>query len=134
MVSCCVNEMVNNRDSSRRVVTKVPWYYLTLGNSYAHFELCVYSCIGFCCLGQRTLTYYIRGNITIRLTSCLTGFDSAVLLKRNYKQICLFGQILTGQTGGQLYSDISPYKVSECSLLRPYRCTLYCTNYAFTTE
>ena len=28
----------------------------------------------------------------------------------------MFGQILTGQTGGQLYSDISPYKVSECSL------------------
>ena len=28
----------------------------------------------------------------------------------------LFGQILTGQTGGQQYSDISPYKVSECSL------------------
>ena len=27
------------------------------------------------------------------------------------KQICLFGQILTGQTGGQPYSDISPYKV-----------------------
>ena len=42
--------------------------------------------------------------------------DSAVLLNWNYKQICLFGQILTSQTGGQPYSDISPYKVSECSL------------------
>ena len=28
----------------------------------------------------------------------------------------MFGQILTSQTGGQLYSDISPYEVSECSL------------------
>ena len=29
---------------------------------------------------QRTLTYFVRGNITVRLTSCLTGLDSAVLL------------------------------------------------------
>ena len=26
---------------------------------------------------QRTLTYFIRGNITIWLTSCLTGWDLA---------------------------------------------------------
>ena len=65
---------------------------------------------------QRTLTYFVRGNITVQLTSCLTGLDSAVLLNWNYKQICLFGQILTSQTGGQPYSDISPYKVSDCSL------------------
>ena len=65
---------------------------------------------------QRTLTYFVRGNITVWLTSCLTGLDSAVLLNWNNKQTCLFGQILTGQTGGQAYSDISPYKVSECSL------------------
>ena len=24
-------------------------------------------------LGQRTLTYFVRGNITVRLTSCLTS-------------------------------------------------------------
>ena len=41
---------------------------------------------------------------------------SAVLLNWNYKQICLFGQILTGQSGGQPYSNISPYEVSEYSL------------------
>ena len=29
---------------------------------------------------QRTLTYFVRGNITVPLTSCLTGLDSAVLL------------------------------------------------------
>ena len=65
---------------------------------------------------QRTLSYFVRGNNTVQLTSCLIGLDSAVLLNWNYKQICLFGQILTGQRGGQLYSDISPYKVTECSL------------------
>ena len=31
-------------------------------------------------LSQRTLTYFIRGNITVQLTSYLTGLDSAVLL------------------------------------------------------
>ena len=29
---------------------------------------------------QRTLTYFVRGNITVWLTSCLTGLDSAVWL------------------------------------------------------
>ena len=24
---------------------------------------------------QRTLTYFVRGNITVQLTYCLTGFD-----------------------------------------------------------
>ena len=32
------------------------------------------------CTRQRTLTYFVRGNITEWLTSCLTGLDSAVLL------------------------------------------------------
>ena len=41
------------------------------------------------------------------------GLDIAVLLNSNYKHICLFGQILTGQP----YSNISPYEVSECSLV-----------------
>ena len=30
----------------------------------------------------------------------------------NKQQIYLFGQIQISQTGGQLYSDASPYKVS----------------------
>ena len=33
----------------------------------------------------------------------------------NQQQIYLFGQIQISQTGGQLHSDTSPYKVSECS-------------------
>ena len=64
-------------------------------------------------LEQRTLNYFVRGNITVRLTSRLTGLDLAVLLNWKYKQNCLFGQILTGLTGGQPYSDISPYKVNK---------------------
>ena len=54
-----------------------------------------------------------RGRITLQLTSffCL---DSAALLFWNQHQIYLFGQILSGQIGGQPYIDISPY--SELSL------------------
>ena len=29
---------------------------------------------------QRTLTYFVRGSITVMLISCLTGLDSVVLL------------------------------------------------------
>ena len=32
---------------------------------------------------QRTLTYFVRGSIDVRLTSCLTGLDSAALLLFN---------------------------------------------------
>ena len=67
---------------------------------------------------QRTLTYYfLRGSITVQLTSFLTGLDSAALLILNKIQIYKFGWIQTSQTGGQLYSDTSPYEVSECFLL-----------------
>ena len=65
---------------------------------------------------QRTLTYFIRGSITVQLTSFLTGYDSAALFGFNSQHIYLFGQIKTSQTGGQLYSDTSPFEVSECSL------------------
>ena len=34
----------------------------------------------------------------------------------NEQEFYLFGQIQTSQTGGQPYSDTSPYKVSEWSL------------------
>ena len=36
---------------------------------------------------QRTLTYFIRGSITVRVSSCLTGKDSAVLLMLNLIEI-----------------------------------------------
>ena len=34
-------------------------------------------------LSQRTLTYFERGSITLWLTSCLNGVDSAALLMLN---------------------------------------------------
>ena len=45
---------------------------------------------------QKILTYFIRGKITVRLTSCLTGLDWN---KQSY-------WIQTRKSGGQLYSDI----------------------------
>ena len=48
----------------------------------------------------------------------MTGLDSAALLMLNFIKIFNFGRIQTSQTGGQMYSDTSPYKVSECSLCR----------------
>ena len=55
-------------------------------------------------LYQPENTHFVRGSITIRLTSCLTGLDLAkqvnlltVLIKQN-------GWILTSHTGGQPYS------------------------------
>ena len=53
----------------------------------------------------------LRGSITVRLTSCLFCLDSAALLLLNEQQFYLLGQ-----TGGQPYSETSPY--SECSLER----------------
>ena len=79
---------------------------------YPHY---LHSQIHFDNLKQRTLTYFITGSIPVWLT-CLTGFDPAALLMFNQKQIYLFGEIQFSQTGGRLYSDNSPYKVSECSL------------------
>ena len=74
---------------------------------------------------------YKYSQMTVWLTSCLTGLDSAVQLNRNFKQICLFGQNLTGQTGGQLYSEISSYEVSECSLTQPCKQRQWCIHGAF---
>ena len=56
-------------------------------------------------LFHRTLKYLVRGIITVRLTTWLTGWDSAALLVLNYIDIYKFGRIQTRQTGGQLYSD-----------------------------
>ena len=67
---------------------------------------------------KKTLTYFGRGSITVQLTTCLTGQDSAALVMLNQIEIYNFGQIQTSQTGGQLYSDTSPYEVSECSLYK----------------
>ena len=52
-----------------------------------------------------------KGNFTLRLTSCFTGLDSAAWLMVNQIQIYKFGRIQPSQTGGQRYSDTSPYEV-----------------------
>ena len=39
-----------------------------------------------------------------------------VLLSWNYQQMYKFGRIQTSETWGQLYCDVSPYKVSEYCL------------------
>ena len=69
---------------------------------------------------QRPLNYFVRGSITIRLTSCLTSWDSAAFLVLNLVEIYKFGRIQTSQTEGQPYSDTCPYEV--CVL-----CTYFCS-------
>ena len=69
-----------------------------------------------CLFKQRTLIYLVRGSITVRLTSCLTGLDSIKLVNLYLIQHKKSIWILTGQTGGQTYSDTSPYELSECTL------------------
>ena len=53
--------------------------------------------------------YKLKGSITVWRTSGLFCFDSAALLMMNEQQFYLFGKIQTSQTGGQPYSDTSPY-------------------------
>jgi hypothetical protein len=51
------------------------------------------------------------GNITILLTSCLTGFGISCSTIDNF---CFYLQnrlIQTSQTGGQLYSDTCPFSI-----------------------
>ena len=61
---------------------------------------------------------YLKESFTLQLTSGLFCLDSAALLMLNKRQLYLFGQIQTSQTGGQPYSDTFPY--GECSLEREF--------------
>ncbi len=62
------------------------------------------------------------GSITVLLTSCLTGLESAV------RQLTIFvfylqnRQIQTGQTGGQLYSDTYPFSPWSHAVCRYTEC------------
>ena len=58
-----------------------------------------------------------KGNICIRLMTCFTGLGSSSLMKLHQQQVYLFGSIQASQTGDQPYGDISPYEMSEYSLL-----------------
>ena len=55
-------------------------------------------------------------------------FSSFVTLKKN-QQIYLLGGIQTSQTGGHQCSDISPFEVSESSLLLPTYLPSYLPTY-----
>ena len=57
---------------------------------------------------QRTLTYFIMGSITVQLTPWLTGLDSIKIVI-----LYLIKHEQSSQTGGQLYSDTSPFKVKK---------------------
>jgi hypothetical protein len=51
------------------------------------------------------------GSITVQLTSCLTGLESAVRLLTIFVLICKTDLFQTTQTGGQPYSDTSPFSI-----------------------
>ena len=62
---------------------------------------------------QRTITYFVTGSITVRLT-CLTGKYSAALLElENYK----FGRTKSVKQEVS-HGETFPYEISECSLKR----------------
>ena len=70
---------------------------------------------------QRTLIYFVRGSITVQLTSCLTGLDLAKQVNLLIVWIQQSSWIQTNQTGSQPYTDTSPYKVSQCFLVEDYQ-------------
>ena len=51
---------------------------------------------------------FVRGSITVLLTSCFICLVSAALLMLNEQQIYLFSQIQANQTGVQSYSEVFP--------------------------
>ena len=78
-------------------------------------------------VGQRTLTYFVRGSITVQLISCLTGLDLAEQVNLLLIQHKLIIWIQTSQAGGQLYCDTFPYEVSEWSLFKVFMKCCRCT-------
>ncbi len=51
------------------------------------------------------------GKITVPLTSCLTGLNLCVLQKKTKIVSCHTADSKTDQTGGQWYSDTSPFSI-----------------------
>ena len=73
-------------------------------------KICIGPSLSSATSTQRILTYFVRESKTCS--------DSAVLVTSNQQQIYMFGRIQTSQTGGKLYNDALPYKVSEYSLVK----------------
>ena len=63
---------------------------------------------------QRTLTCFLSGSITVWLTLCLTGLDSATLLMFNQQQIYLFGQSHISQIAAPVHRDQSIHIERAC--------------------
>ncbi len=51
------------------------------------------------------------GNITVLLTSCLTGLDYSVLQIKTKTVSCHTADSKTSQTGGHWYSDTPPFSI-----------------------
>lgn len=49
-----------------------------------------------------SLTSFVRGNITVKLSSSLASYDSSCLLHKINSQVFLLALIQTSQTRGQL--------------------------------
>ena len=60
---------------------------------------------------EYSLMYFIRENINVQLTSCLTTFDSTVPI--NLLLTYQINWTKASQFGGKLYIDTSPYEVIE---------------------
>ena len=69
-------------------------------------------------ISQRTLTYFVKGCITVQLTSCLTGLDSTKLVNLYLVQHKQSSWIQTNKTGGQLYITYLPLR-KQVSVLCP---------------
>jgi hypothetical protein len=68
------------------------------------------------------------GSITVPLTSCLTGPEISCMATNNF---CFYLQnrlIQTSQTGGQQYSDTSPFSIPW---LMPLNSVFYKTDYKY---
>ena len=67
---------------------------------------------------HRILTYFVRGSITVQLTSCLTGLDLTKQVNLLFIHHEQSSWIQTNKTGGQAYSDTSPLasKLVFCAL------------------
>ncbi len=71
------------------------------------------------------------GSITVPLTSCLTGLDWSLLQIKNKNCQLSYSWFQTSQSGGQLYSDTSPFSIpwlSECSSLARSLVVTKCTD------
>ncbi len=80
------------------------WITLARGlayNSWQHATSCLHN------LRQWILK---GGSITVPLTSCLTGLDWSVLQIKT-KILCSYSWFQTSQTGGQWYSNSSPFSI-----------------------